>query len=145
MNDQQLPEPVVLERIVQAPIGMVWTALTDIAVLQKWLPFFPDFRAEVGFETRFKLGPSEDRQYEHICQVTEVEEGKKLTYSWRYAGYAGDAYVTFDLASAGTGTSITLTYRVTELFPLDNADFAASNARIGWGYTLDGLQKFAEA
>ncbi|MCW5732887.1 MAG: SRPBCC domain-containing protein [Enhydrobacter sp.] len=138
-----LPEPVVIERTLNAPTSVVWKALTDIEVLQKWLSFFPAFKAEVGFETRFELGP-EGREYMHICQVTEVEHERKLTYSWRYEGYSGDAYVTFALEPQGDMTLLTLTYRITEAFPLDNPDFAPENARQGWSYTADALKEFVE-
>jgi uncharacterized protein YndB with AHSA1/START domain len=122
----------------------VWKALTDISLLKKWLPFFPDFKPEVGFETRFELGPDKDHQYTHICQVTEAEPGRKLTYSWRYAGYAGDSYVTYELEPQGDKTKITLTHRITEAFPADNPDFGADGFAQGWNYTLDALQKFTE-
>jgi uncharacterized protein YndB with AHSA1/START domain len=137
-------EPLIIERTMNAPVEAVWKALTDITTLKKWLPIFPDFKPEVGFETRFKLGPSEDRQYEHICQVTEAVEGQKLTYSWRYEGYPGDAYVTYDLVPEGQKTKIVLTYQITEPFPLDNPDFAPEMAAKGWEYTLNALQQYIE-
>lgn len=140
----ELPEPVVIERNLNAPVSLVWKALTDIEVLQKWLSFFPAIKPEVGFETRFALGP-EGREYIHICQVTEVEHERKLTYSWRYEGYPGDAYVTFALEPQGETTQLTLTYRITELFPLDNPDFSPDSARMGWTYHADALKEVVEA
>lgn len=141
----QLPPPVVIHRTLNAPADMVWRALTDISLLQQWLSFFPDFKAEVGFETRFKLGPSEDRQYNHICQVTEVEDGRKLTYSWRFENIPGDSYVTFELEAQGEQTLLTLTHRITEAFPSDNPDLAAEGFATGWTYTADALKNFVES
>lgn len=140
-----LPEPLVITRTLKAPVPMVWKALSDINTLKKWMPFFPDFKPEVGFEARFMLGADPNRQYEHICHVTEAEEEKKLTYSWRYEGIPGDAYVTFELAPAGEQTELTLTYRITELFPLDNPDLNIKNAEIGWNHIADSLKQFVEA
>jgi uncharacterized protein YndB with AHSA1/START domain len=145
MMQNTLPEPLVITRTLNAPITSVWKALSDITTLKKWMPFFPAFKAEVGFETRFMLGSSEDRQYEHICQVTEAEAEKKLTYSWRYEGYPGDAYVTFELTPTGEQTHLTLTYRVTEMFPLGNPDFDIKTAAYGWNHLVDSLTEVVEA
>lgn len=139
-----LPEPLVITRKLNAPVVNVWKALSDSATLKKWMPFFPDFKAEVGFEARFMLGASPDRQYEHICQVTEAEPERKLTYSWRYEGIKGDAYVTYELEPAGAQTHLTLTYRVTEMFPLDNPDLTVKNAAYGWNHIVDSLKEFVE-
>jgi uncharacterized protein YndB with AHSA1/START domain len=139
-----LPEPLVITRTLNASVASVWKALSDIAILQKWMPF-PDFKAEVGFETRFMLGASPDRQYEHICHVTEAEDEKKLTYSWRYENVPGDAYVTFELTPAGEQTHLKLTYRITEMFPLDNPDFDIKMAAYGWNHLADSLKKVVEA
>ncbi|HKX72633.1 MAG TPA: SRPBCC domain-containing protein [Candidatus Saccharimonadales bacterium] len=143
----KLPEPLVITRTLNAPIASVWNALTDPTTLKKWMPFFPDFKAEVGFETRFMLGASPDRQYEHICHVTEVETEKKLTHSWRYEGIPGDAYVTYELAPAGEQTHLTLTYRITEMFPVndENQDLDIKNAVYGWNHFADSLKEFVEA
>jgi uncharacterized protein YndB with AHSA1/START domain len=139
-----LPEPLVITRTLQAPVASVWEALTDMAILKKWMPF-PDFKAEVDYEARFMLGSSPEKQYEHICHVTEVEVEKKLTYSWRYEGIPGDAYVTYELTPNGEQTELTLTYRITEMFPLNNPDFDIKNATYGWNHFADSLKAVVEA
>jgi len=139
-----IKKQLVLERTIDAPIGQVWEALTDVKVLKKWAPFFSDFKPEVGFETRFMLGASEDRQYLHICRVTEVEDGRKLTYEWRYDGYPGDSYVTFILVSKQNFTSLTIKYKVTEPFPADNPDFSLESFEQGLNYTVGSLKQFVE-
>ena len=138
------PQPLVLERTVNAPTELVWKALTDIKTLQKWQPHFVTFKPEVGFETRFMLGADETKQYEHICEVTEVVEGKKLTYSWRYAGLPGDSYVTYELQPVGGKTKVVLTHRITEPFAADNPDFSSDNFTKGWTYMINNLKEFME-
>ena len=135
---------LVIEQTIEAPSDQVWMALTDIKALSKWAPFFSDFKPEVGFETRFKLGASEDRQYLHICKVTEVENGRKLTYGWRYDGYPGDSYVTFTLAPEQNHTNLTIKYKITEPFPADNPDFSLENFVQGFTYTVSALKEFVE-
>jgi uncharacterized protein YndB with AHSA1/START domain len=140
----KLPDPLVITRTLNAPVATVWKALSDINLLKKWMPF-SDFKAEVGFETCFMLGASPERQYEHICEVTEVEEEKKLTYSWRYEGHTGDAYATYELTPDGDQTLLTFTYRITEMFPLDNPDFDVKNASYGWNHLIDSMKELVEA
>ena len=141
---QKQNEPLVIERIIDAPIDLVWKSLTDIELLKLWLPFFPAFKAEVGFEIRFLLGRDADHQYLHICEVTEVIKRKKLTYSWRYDGYKGNSFVTYELFPEGKKTKVILTHRITEPFQEDNPDFAESNFKEGWTYTIEGLKTFVE-
>lgn len=135
---------VVLTRVLDAPVDLVWKALTDIKLLKQWLPFFPDFKPEVGFETRFKLGPSDDHQYTHICRVLEVVPYKKLTYTWYYEGYTGQSHVIFALFDKKEQTKVVLMHTITEPFPKDNPDFDPKNFKEGWTYTIDGLKKFVE-
>lgn len=134
--------PLVLQRTVNAPSSVVWRALTDITILRKWMPFFTDFAPQVGFVTQFMLGRVKDREYLHTCEVTEVVEGQKLTYSWRYEALPGDSYVTFELTPMGQKTHITLTHRITQPFPADNPDFAPQNFTEGWTLILDNLKKY---
>jgi len=135
---------LVLERVVDAPSDMVWKALTDLEALQKWQPYFTTFKAEVGFETKFELGTDESKPYLHVCEVTEVIKGRKLTYSWRYEGYAGDSYVTYELEPLGNKTKVILTHRITEPFPKENPDFAAGNFTKGWTDIINKLTNFME-
>lgn len=137
-------KPLILEQTFDASVDLVWKALTDINLLKQWLPFFPDFKAEVDFETRFKLGRDEEHQYTHICRVLEVILHEKLTYTWYYDGYPGRSHVTFDLVKNGDQTLVTLTHTITESFPADNPDFDLNNFKEGWNYTIDGLKKFVE-
>jgi uncharacterized protein YndB with AHSA1/START domain len=134
---------LVLEREVHASSDLVWKALTDFKLLKQWMPFFPEFKAEVGFETHFELGPDENHQYGHIVKVLEVIPHKKLTYTWYYEGYSGKSHVTFDLITQGENTKVILTHIITEEFPQDPA-FSKKNFAEGWTYTIDGLKKFVE-
>jgi uncharacterized protein YndB with AHSA1/START domain len=135
---------LTLEREINAPADLVWKALTDFKLLKQWMPFFPEFKAEVGFETRFLLGRDKDHQYSHIVKILEVEPGKKLTYTWYYEGYPGMSHVTYELFAKGDKTIVVLTHLVTEAFPPDDPAFSKENFSEGWTYTIDGLKKFAE-
>jgi uncharacterized protein YndB with AHSA1/START domain len=135
-------EPLVIERTINAPAARVWQALTDAKALKQWLPFFPDFKAEVGFRTEFKLGPDAEHQYPHVVEVLEVIDGQRLTYSWDYGGMSPGSSVTFELSAEGDKTRLVLTCHI-ESIPNDQSDFM-ENAKKGWTYTADGLKQFVE-
>lgn len=124
-------EPLVLERTFNAPIERVWKAITDKDNMKQWYFNLEEFRPEVGFEFQF-TGGAEDKPYLHLCKVTEVVEGRKLTYSWRYDGYGGNSFVTFELFPEGDKTRLKLTHAGLETFPADNPDLAKENFVAGW-------------
>lgn len=135
---------IVTERTYHAPIESVWLAITTPDAIKHWFFDLPGFKAEVGAEFRFYGGKDENNQYLHICVVTEVVPGKKLTYSWRYDGYAGISYVSFELFSEGNQTRLKFTHDGIETFPQNNPDFARENFAEGWTYTVDALKGFVE-
>jgi len=135
---------LVIGRVFDAPIELVWKALTDIELLKQWSPFFPEFEPVVGFVSRFWLGPDDDHQYLHVCEVTEVIERKKLTYTWAYDGQVGDSHVTFELSDDSDRTKVTFTHEIIEPFPDYDPNFALNSFIQGWTYTLDALQAYAE-
>ena len=126
MNNQ----PFVIERTLDAPVERVWKALTDKSQMKEWYFDLKEFKPEVGFEFQFE-GGAEDRIYTHLCQVTEVVPGKKLTYSWRYDGYEGNSFVSFELFPEGEKTRLRLTHTGLETFPA-NPDFRKENFAAGW-------------
>lgn len=137
-------QPIVLERRFAASPAKVWKALTDKTEMKRWYFDLADFKAEVGFKFEFEGGPPE-RSYKHLCEVTEVIPGKKLTYSWRYDGYPGISYVTFELFGQGNETLLRLTHSGTETFPRE-ADFARKNFESGWNAIVNtSLKNYLES
>jgi uncharacterized protein YndB with AHSA1/START domain len=108
--------PLVVERFLAAPPELVWTALTDKEAMKEWYFELPEFRAEVGFEFSFAVR-HEGTTYDHKCRVTEVIPGRKLAYTWRYEGQAGNSLVTFELSPRGEHTWLKLTHEGTHTFP----------------------------
>lgn len=133
-------QPITIERIFDAPATKIWKALTENEQLKQWYFQLEDFKAEVGFEFQFTGGP-DDRQYLHLCKVTEVIPNQKLTYSWRYDGYPGDSFVTFELFAEGDKTRLVLTHTGIETFESFKADFAKGNFVIGWTDIVNVLLK----
>ncbi len=131
MNKIMNNEPFIIERTYNAPSEKVWGAITDKNEMKQWYFDLAEFKAEIGFEFQFTGGPPE-RQYVHLCKVTEVVAGKKLTYSWRYEGYKGNSFVTFELFNEGTKTRLKLTHAGLETFPKENPDMSKHNFVQGW-------------
>ncbi len=138
-------EPFVIERTYHAPIEKVWKAITDKADMKQWYMNISEFKPEVGFEFKFYGGKDENNQYLHLCKITEVSIGKKLTYSWRYDGYEGISYVTFELFAEGDSTKVRLTHTGLETFPASNPDLAKENFATGWTALMGtSLKDFVE-
>lgn len=135
-----------MERTFRAPIAVVWEALTDRDQMKLWYFDLKEFKPEVGFEFQF-YGGTEEKQYLHLCKVTEVDVTRKITYSWRYDGYEGISFVTFELFEEGNSqmTRLKMTHTGLESFPAD-PDFAKKNFEEGWSHIINkSLQQFVEA
>ena len=128
---------VQLERVYNAPVNVLWKALTDKTEMKKWYFDLEEFKAEVGFKFIFMGGPCAEKQYVHLCEVTEVIPMKKLTYSWSYQGFEGMSYVTFELFDQEESTRLVLTHTGIETFPQMNGDFTISSFKEGWGHFIN--------
>ena len=137
-------EPFVIERTFNAPIAKLWKAITDKDEMKQWYFDIAEFKPEVGFEFQFTAG-KDATKYLHLCKITEVIAGKKLSYSWRYDGYAGNSFVSFELFEEGNKTRLKLTHEGLETFPASNPDLAKGNFVAGWNHILDkSLKVFVE-
>lgn len=138
--------PFIIERTFAAPVEMVWKAITEKDLMKQWYFDLPEFKIEVGFRFQFTGGPSPDKQYLHVCEITEVIPGRKLAHSWRYDGYEGNSFVTFELFAEGDKTKLKLTHEGLETFPAANyPDFAKENFVAGWTSIIGtSLKEFLE-
>ncbi|MEP7111055.1 MAG: SRPBCC domain-containing protein [Ferruginibacter sp.] len=138
-------EPFVIERSFHAPANKVWQALTDKDKMKEWYFDLEEFKPETGFEFQFYGETAEKIKYLHLCKVTEVIPGEKLTYSWRYDGYPGESFVTFELFAEGNITRLKLTHEGLDSFPANNQDFAKENFASGWTEIIGtSLRDFVE-
>jgi len=129
-------QPIIVEKTFNANAGKVWSAITSDMEMKKWYFDIPGFKPEVGFEFQF-FGGTEEKQYLHLCKVTEVITGKKITYSWRYDGYSGNSFVTIELFPEVNRTRLQLTHRGLETFGTDNPDLARENFVEGWNQLIN--------
>ena len=132
-----------MERTFNAPVGRVWTALTDVNEMRQWYFDLKEFKPEIGFEFEFVV-EHEGNNYHHLCKVTEVIPQKKIAYTWRYKGEPGDSLVTFELFPEGDKTRLKLTHSGIETFPKTPA-YARKNFEAGWTAIIGSeLKQFVE-
>ncbi|MBI1938673.1 MAG: SRPBCC domain-containing protein [Ignavibacteriales bacterium] len=139
-------EPFIIERTFNANIEKVWQAITDKSEMKKWYFDLAEFKPEVGFEFQF-YGGTPEKQWLHLCKITEVIEKQKLTYSWKYDGYSGISYVTFELFAEQNMTRLKLTHAGLESFPIEQVpEFKKENFVEGWtGLIGRSLKEYLEA
>ena len=138
--------PFIIEKIVNAPVSKVWKAITDQKEMKQWYFDIPGFKAEVGFKFQFYGEGKTGEKFLHLCEITDVVKNKKLTHSWRYDGYEGNSFVTFELFDEGGKTRVKLTHEGLETFPRTaHDDFAKENFAEGWTHIVGkALKDFVE-
>lgn len=127
------PRPAVrLERHLPDPPPVVWSALTDREQLKAWFPcdvVVANDRWEVGAALTFPFPSDVMEDFSLTGEVLELEENRRLAYTW------GDDVLRFELTphddGAGSGTTLVLIH---ELAPNTAARSAA-----GWDDCLDRL------
>jgi len=142
-SKNNLTEPLVIERTFDAPVALVWRSITTKEDMSRWYFDLEEFKPEAGFEFEFTVEHA-GMKYCHLCKVTEVIPQKKIAYTWRYEGHAGDSLVTFELSAEGDKTKLKLTHAGLETFP-KLPSFARKNFREGWTQLIgSSLKDFVE-
>jgi uncharacterized protein YndB with AHSA1/START domain len=138
-------EPFIIERTYNAPVEKVWKAITDKNEMKQWYFDLAEFKPVVGFEFQFTGEGHKGEKYLHLCKITDVVPDKKLAYSWRYEGFEGISFVTFELFDEAGKTRLKLTHEGLETFPANNPDFAKESFAEGWTHIIGkSLKEFVE-
>ncbi len=137
--------PVIVEQTFGVSKETLWRAITEVDQMTQW--YFDNieaFEPRLGFMTRFVI-ENEGRTFPHLWTVTAAEPYKKLSYNWKYEGYAGDAEVTFELIEQEFGVKLRLTHRVLRSFPQDIPEFRQESCLGGWNYFIkERLKQFLD-
>ena len=138
-------EPIIVEETFNAAIATVWNAITEIVEMRQWyFENISSFKPEVGFKTQFNV-ISQDRNFLHLWEVTEVEPMTNIAYSWKYDGYPGDSFVVFELTRQNNLTKLRLTHQVMESFPEDIPEFTRESGVAGWTFFIkNSLKEYLE-
>lgn len=134
-------EPIIKEVIINAPVDIVWDAITDKEQIKQWSFDFIDFEPVEGNEFTF-WGENEGRKFKHISKVLKVIPGSMLSFTWRYENSKGDSVVTYELFKEDDNTTrVKLTHEGIEIFANDGPDYARSNFVAGWESIIGKLLK----
>ena len=138
-------DAITIKRELDAPIGKVWHALTDVGAMRQWyFPMLEDFRPRVGFETEFVVSHN-GKDFPHIWKVTEAQPKKVIAYDWRFGGYPGNSNLRFTLIPDGDKTELKLEHvNLSSFEPQKHPELSAGNFKMGWEQLLAGLVKFLE-
>lgn len=98
---------IEVEAVYPHPPERVWRALTDSDELEAWL-MVNDFEPRVGHRFQFRDEPKPGWRGIVDCEVLEVDEPRRLSYSWRGNEDGDPTIVTFTLEPSDGGTRLRL-------------------------------------
>jgi uncharacterized protein YndB with AHSA1/START domain len=111
----------------------VWRALTDPVLLAEWLLPVVDLKLDAGAAFAFKRPPMPGWDGTVHCRLLEIEEHRKLSYTWVVGDI--DTVVTFRLTPMVSGTRLSLVQ--SGFKPAQKQNFGG--ARYGWRMMGDKL------
>ena len=130
---------IVIERNLDHLPEKVWRALTEGALLERWL--MPgDFRAEVGHRFTLRAEPVPNWNGVTKGEVLEVDPSRRLVYRWHTVGAAGDGLTTtVSWALTPTPTGTLLRMEQAGFRPQDEPNYRGATR--GWGRFADRLEQ----
>ena len=127
---------IVVERVIPHAPEKIWRALTQAAMIAEWL-MENDFKAVVGHKFQFHATPMPGWKGYTNCKVLEVDEPRKLVYSWG-DGTESDSglktIATWTLIPAAGGTLVRSGFK-----PADEGGLKAMSD--GWHRILPALER----
>ncbi len=140
----QTQEIVVDEVLPHAP-ETIWKALTDGALMKRWMMEPTGFAAVVGNRFTYKTKPAGAWDGTIQCEVLEVIPQQRFSYAWRggdeaNVGYGSklDTIVTWTLSKVAIGTRLRLVHGG---FVTPKNDTAFENMSTGWKTVLAKLDQ----
>jgi uncharacterized protein YndB with AHSA1/START domain len=135
--------PLVIERDFDAPMELVWRAITDFDQMKQWyMRDLKAFEPAVGFQTEFTVH-YDGKDFLHLWKVTDVVAGRKIAYLWKYPAFPGECFVTFELSTVQGKTRLRLmTEGLASFQPEQNPDLSRGNFLAGWTALAAHLRDF---
>ncbi|MFW9916216.1 MAG: SRPBCC domain-containing protein [Candidatus Thorarchaeota archaeon] len=142
---------IALEIAISAPVGSVWAAWTQPAIITKWFAPEANIELQVGGAFELFFDPA-DHSHESTqgCVLTKVEPNNLLEFTWKgpgqFAEFMNDpaslTIVKVEFAEAGDMTQVTLEHAGWGSSPDWNG--ARGWHEEQWGNVLKGLKEFLE-
>ncbi len=124
---------VTLDYQFSSPIEKVWFALTDANTLSKWI-MANDFKPFIGHKFQFRTEPSEWWNGIIDCEVLEIEEPNRLSYTWVSGGK--NTIITWTLEYSNG-----ITFLHFEQSGFESEDQAYKGAKYGWVRMIEEMEK----
>jgi uncharacterized protein YndB with AHSA1/START domain len=102
-------KPIEKKVVINAPVSEVWQALTDPGKIEQWMLMPNNFKPELDHKFAFK-GEMDGNTFDIKCRVLEIDENKKLVYSWSAPFFEGDTTVSIQLRDENGQTELLLTH-----------------------------------
>ena len=147
MNQQLEAETqaIVVDEVFPHAPGVLWKALTSRALIGRWLMPAEGFEAVVGNRFTFQTKPAGGWDGTISCEVVEVTENQRLSYTWSggnedNVGYGSrlETLVTITLSAVDDGTRLQLIHSG---FLLPTNEVAYRNMSDGWQVVTKRLDK----
>ena len=128
---------IVIDEVLPHSPEVVWKALTDSALIGRWLMTPRGFAPVVGARFTYQTTPGGAWDGVIHCEVLEVEPSRRLVYAWKgghpdiSTGYGAplDTLVSFTLTPTEAGTRVQLIHSG---FVLPRNEGAHKNMGDGW-------------
>ncbi len=98
-----MSRPIVMERVFAYPPERLWRALTESSALADWL-MQNDFQPVLHHEFTFRTKPAPGFDGIVRCRVIELDEPRRLAYTWGGGGH--NTVVTWTLEPVAEGTRL---------------------------------------
>lgn len=142
---QTTSNDIVLEKIYNAPIALVWQAITEEKHMREWyFDFKGQFQLETGHTFDWYAGDLKDKQWLHRGEMLEIVRNKKLVHTWTYPGYSGKAIAYWELSEVdGTTTKLNFRFEFAEPFDANEPSLVRGNFVNGWNeIILNSLEQY---
>jgi uncharacterized protein YndB with AHSA1/START domain len=123
-----------MEKELAHPVGKVWRALTQGALIKEWL-MDNDFQPRVGHKFEFRSTPMPNWNGVIDSEVLVVEPHKTLSYSWNSMGL--ESVVVWTLVATSGGTLVRM--EQSGFRPDQEANYQGAN--YGWQKFISGLER----
>lgn len=139
-------QEIVVDEVFPHAPQVVWKALTNGALMARWLMAPTGFAPVEGHRFTFQTTPAGDWDGVIHCQVLEVRENERFTYAWTGGAEANTGYgsrletvVTWTLTASEAGTRVRLVHSG---FVLPRNESAFDNMGKGWKVVMQRLETF---
>jgi uncharacterized protein YndB with AHSA1/START domain len=136
MNETTLLRAIEVDAVLPHEPALIWRAMTDGALIGRWLMPPTGFAAVVGQEFSFSTTPAGSWDGRIRCRVLEVEPEARLVFSWDGGADDNIGYgsrlrtrVTMTLTVVAGGTRLQVRH---EGFALPRNATAYENMNKGW-------------